>query len=66
MKQSDPLSLARLAGAGFTVVGTLVVGLVLGMLAAKLLHWGWAIPVGIVLGFIAGMLSMFRQLSQQM
>lgn len=66
MKQQNPLSLASLSGAGMTVIGTLVVGFLLGWLASRTLHWDWAIPVGIVLGFIAGMVSMFRQLSSKM
>jgi F0F1-type ATP synthase assembly protein I len=66
VKQQDPLSLARLGGAGMSVIGTLVVGFALGWLASKALHWDWAIPVGIVLGFVAGIVSMFRQLSARM
>ena len=66
MKQPSPLKLGSLAGAGMTVIGTLVVGLLLGLLAAKFLHWEWAVPIGIVLGFVAGMISMFRQIRAQM
>lgn len=66
MKQQNPLSLAALSGAGMTVIGTLVVGFFLGWLASRTLHWDWAIPIGIVLGFIAGIVSMFRQLSSKM
>ena len=66
MKQQSPLKLGSLASAGMSVIGTLVAGLLLGLLAAKFLHWEWAVPVGIVLGFIAGMFSMFRQIRAQM
>jgi F0F1-type ATP synthase assembly protein I len=66
MKQQNPLSLAALGGAGMSVIGTLVVGFLLGWLASRTLHWDWAIPVGIVLGFVAGIISMFRQLSNKM
>ena len=64
MKSPEPLALSRLAGAGFSVVSTIVVGFLLGLLANKYLHWPLAIPAGIVLGFIAGMVSMFRQLTR--
>jgi F0F1-type ATP synthase assembly protein I len=66
MKQQNPLTLAQLGSAGMSVIGTLIVGFFLGLLAHKFLHWDWAVPVGIVLGFIAGMLSTFRQLSARM
>jgi F0F1-type ATP synthase assembly protein I len=51
---------------GSTVIGTLVVGLVLGIVVARITHWGWAVVVGILLGFAAGMVAMFRQLSAYM
>lgn len=66
MKQQNPLSLAQLGGAGMSVIGTLVVGFALGWLASRFLHWDWAVPVGILLGFAAGIVSMFRQLSARM
>jgi F0F1-type ATP synthase assembly protein I len=66
VKQQSPLSLAQLAGAGTTVIGTLVVGLLLGLAAARVLHWEWAVPVGIIVGFAAGIASMFRRLSAYM
>jgi Putative F0F1-ATPase subunit Ca2+/Mg2+ transporter len=66
MKQTDPLSLGRLAGAGWSVIGTLVVGLLLGLGADRLWHWAWAVPLGILLGFAAGLFAMFRQISGQM
>ncbi len=66
LKDVHPLTLSQLAGAGTTVVGTIVVGLLLGIAAAKYLHWEWALPAGIVLGFIAGVVSMFRRLSTLM
>jgi hypothetical protein len=66
MKPIDPLSLTRLAGVAWTVIGTLVVGLLLGLGAARIWHWEWAVPLGILLGFAAGLVSMFRQLSDQM
>lgn len=66
MKQPSPLSLAQLAGAGASVIATLVVGLLLGLVAARYLHWEWAVPVGIILGFAAGIASLFRRLSALM
>jgi uncharacterized membrane protein YeaQ/YmgE (transglycosylase-associated protein family) len=66
MKQQNPLSLAQLGSAGLSVFGTLIVGFLLGWLAARLLHWDYAIPIGIVLGFITGIVSMFRQLAVRM
>lgn len=66
MKKPSPLSLGHLAGAGMTVVGTVVVGMLLGIAAARLWHWEWAVPVGILAGFAAGFVSMFRQLQSIM
>jgi F0F1-type ATP synthase assembly protein I len=66
MKQQKPLTLAQLGSAGMSVFGTLLVGFLLGWVASRFLHWDWAIPVGIVLGFVAGIVSMFRQLSARM
>lgn len=66
MKQQTPLRMGQLAGAGMTVIGTLIIGLLLGLLAAKYLHWQWAVIVGILVGFTAGIVSMFRQISSQM
>ena len=53
----------QLAGAGSSIIGTLVVGLLLGLAAAKYLHWEWAAPVGLILGFIAGIVSAYRRFS---
>ena len=66
MKQPSPLSLAELAGAGTSVIVTLVAGLLLGLAAARFLHWEWAVPVGIIVGFAAGIASMFKRLSTLM
>ena len=66
MKQPSPLSLAKLAGAGTSVIVTLVAGLLLGLAAARYLHWEWAVPVGIIVGFAAGIAAMFRRLSTLM
>jgi len=66
MKQQNPPSLAQLGSAGVSVLGTLIVGFLLGWVAWKLLHWDFAIPIGIVLGFVAGIVSMFRQLASRM
>jgi F0F1-type ATP synthase assembly protein I len=63
VKRQTPLSLSELAGAGTGVIGTLVVGLLLGYAAARYLHWSWALPVGIVLGFVAGLVSLYRRIS---
>ena len=65
MSQQTPLSLGRLAGVGFTLVGNVVVGLVLGVLAYKYAHWTWAVPAGVLLGFVSGFVSMIRQLTDQ-
>ncbi|MFI5388145.1 MAG: AtpZ/AtpI family protein [Candidatus Eremiobacterales bacterium] len=64
MKQQTPLSLGELAGAGTGIVGSIAVGLILGYLAARYLHWNWALPVGIVMGFVAGVVSMYQRLSK--
>lgn len=64
MKQQAPLSLAELAGAGTGIIVTIVSGLILGYLAARYLHWNWALPVGIVMGFVAGVVSMYQRLSK--
>jgi F0F1-type ATP synthase assembly protein I len=66
VKDPAPLSLAQLAGAGTSVIGSIMVGLVLGYVVARYLHWEWALPVFIVLGFVAGIVSMYRRLSGQM
>jgi len=63
MKQQTPLSVSRLATAGFSLFGNVIVGALLGFLVNYYLHWSWAVPVGILLGFIAGFASMFRQLT---
>jgi F0F1-type ATP synthase assembly protein I len=66
MKQQNTPTLGQLGGAGMSVIGTLIVGFLLGWLASRTLHWDWAVPVGILLGFAAGIYSMFRQLSARM
>jgi F0F1-type ATP synthase assembly protein I len=62
-RQQTPLSLARLGGAGFALIANVIVGGLLGAAAYKYLHWDWAVPVGILVGFVSGFYSMFRQLS---
>ena len=64
MKEQTPLSLGALAGAGTGIIGTIVAGLLLGYLASRYLHWSWALPVGIVMGFVAGVVSMYQRLSK--
>jgi F0F1-type ATP synthase assembly protein I len=54
-------SYLQLAGAGSSIVGTLVVGLLLGLAAAKFLHWEWAPPIGLIFGFVAGIVSAYRR-----
>ncbi len=54
--------MARLASVGFSLLANVAVGFALGVLANKYLHWDWAIPLGIVVGFAAGFAMMFRQL----
>lgn len=66
MKQQNTPTLGQLGSAGMSVIGTLIVGFGLGWLASRSLHWDWAVPVGILLGFAAGIYSMFRQLSARM
>jgi len=66
MKHKEPLSLAQLGSAGMSMIGTLIVGFLLGWLASRTLHLDWAIPVGILLGFAAGFVSTFRQLTSRM
>lgn len=53
----------ELAGVGSSIVGTLVVGFALGYAAFKYLHWEWAVPVGVILGFAAGIISAYRRLA---
>jgi F0F1-type ATP synthase assembly protein I len=64
LKEQSPLSLGELAGAGTSIIGTIVAGLILGYLCARYLHWSWALPIGIVMGFVAGIVSMYRRLSK--
>jgi F0F1-type ATP synthase assembly protein I len=64
MKDPAPLSLARLGGVGFSLIANVFVGALLGFVAYKYLHWSWAVPAGILVGFVAGFISMFRQLSR--
>jgi F0F1-type ATP synthase assembly protein I len=60
----DPSSLAQVGAAGATIVGALAVGLGLGWLGERYLHWELAVPLGILLGFVAGLVSLFRQFSR--
>jgi F0F1-type ATP synthase assembly protein I len=62
VRQQTPLSLGRLAGVGFTIIGNVIVGLLLGVALYKFLHWSWAVPAGVLLGFVSGFFSMIRQL----
>ena len=66
MRARDPLSLANLAGAGTGLIGTIVAGLLLGLGLARYAHWEWAVPVGIIAGFVAGIVSMYRRISSLM
>lgn len=66
MNDRDPLSLAQLGGVGISVAATLLVAVALGLLAARYLHWNWAVPVSVLLGFATGMYSMYRQLRSHM
>ena len=66
MKERPPLELAQLAGAGSTVIICVVAGMVIGLAAARFLHWDWAVPVGVIVGFAAGIASLFRRLSEYM
>lgn len=62
MTAQDPLSGSRLAGVGFSLFANVIVGLLLGLAANKYLHWSWAVPAGVLVGFVSGFFSMFRQL----
>lgn len=62
MTGQDPLSASRLAGVGFSLFANVIVGLLLGLAANKYLHWSWAVPAGVLVGFVSGFFSMFRQL----
>jgi len=64
LKEQTPLSLAQLAGAGTGMIAAIVIGLLLGLGAARYLHWNWALPGGIVLGFAGGMVAMYRRVSR--
>lgn len=64
MKHPAPLSLAKLGGVGFSLIANVLVGGLLGFAAYRYLHWSWAVPAGILVGFVAGFISMFRQLSR--
>jgi F0F1-type ATP synthase assembly protein I len=66
MKQQSPLSLGQLSGAGMSTISTVIFGFALGWLASHYLHWDWAVPVGILLGFIGGFVSLFRRLAVRM
>ena len=66
MKEQTPLSLAQLAGAGTSLIGAIVVGMLLGYAAARYAHWEWALPCGILLGFVGGMIIMYRRISAQL
>ncbi len=66
MKEPTPLSVGQLAGAGTAVIATIAVGLLLGYAAARYLGWTWALPAGVVLGFIAGIVGMYRRIVQFM
>jgi hypothetical protein len=66
MTGRDPLSLGSLAGAGTGLIGAIFAGLLLGLAAARYAHWEWAVPVGIVAGFVGGVVSMYRRISSAM
>jgi len=66
VKQPSPVTLANLAGAGTIVIGSLVMGLIAGLAAERFLHWDWAVPAGIIIGFGAGITLLFRRLSTYM
>jgi hypothetical protein len=62
MSGKPPLSLAVLGGIGFSLIANVIVGGLLGFAAFKFLNWGWAVPVGILAGFVSGFFAMFHQL----
>lgn len=64
MKEPTPLSLGKLASIGFSLIANVIAGLFFGYVAYRYLHWSWAVPAGVVVGFVAGFASMFRQLKQ--
>jgi len=52
-----------LASVGFSLVGSVVVGLLVGIGIAKLTHFELAIPIFVILGFAAGFVAMYRRLA---
>ena len=65
MKEQTPLPMSRLATAGFSLFGNVIVGLALGLLANHYLNWSWAVVVGTLMGFVSGFVAMIRQLTSQ-
>ena len=63
MRPQTPLSLAQLAGAGTSMIGAIVMGMLLGYALARYAHWSWALPAGVLLGFVAGFVSLYRRIS---
>jgi len=63
VKDQTPLSVSALGAIGFSLIANVIAGGLLGFAAYKYLHWGWAVPVGILVGFVSGFFSMFRQLA---
>ena len=60
----SPLHLVRLASVGFTFVGTVVAGVLIGFAVNRLLHWPFAVPLFVIFGFAAGFVSLFRTLQK--
>lgn len=56
--------LMELAGVGFTLVGNVIAGFLIGWVIAKYLHWSLAIPICLVLGFVSGFVAMYRRLTR--
>jgi len=55
---------ASLASVGFSFVGAVVVGLLLGIGIAKLTRFELAIPIFVLFGFAAGFVAMYRRLTR--
>lgn len=54
----------ELAGVGFTLVGNVIAGFLIGWVIAKYLHWSLAIPICLVLGFVSGFVAMYRRMTR--
>lgn len=66
MKEEPPsgraaFDLWRLAGLGWAVVSYFLLSMLVGYALYRWFGWGVAIPVALLVGFIAAMVSIYRQ-----